>query len=204
MRLHQRKQSLRVDVMETKYAEGELFEKKDFTQIFLQKGEYEQCTFKKCDFSNSDLSEIRFGDCTFTECNLSMASLANIALQNVTFRNCKMLGMAFKDLNYLGFNVYFEDCILNQSSFYKAKLGKTTFKNSKLHEVIFSECNLKKSIFDGCDLFRTAFEQSILEQADFRTSYNYSINPDNNRMKKALFSRDGVVGLLDQYDIIVE
>lgn len=93
---------------------------------------------------------------------------------------------------------------LTNLPFYKIKLEQTTFKNSKLHEIIYSECNLKNSIFDGCDLFRTTFEHSILEGADFRTSFNYSINPDNNRIKKALFSRDGVVGLLDQYDIIVE
>ncbi|MEI6884575.1 MAG: hypothetical protein WCO02_08810 [Bacteroidota bacterium] len=39
---------------------------------------------------------------------------------------------------------------------------------------------------------------------DFRSSFNYSIDPGMNRMKKAKFSLAGLVGLLDQYDIEVE
>jgi hypothetical protein len=37
-----------------------------------------------------------------------------------------------------------------------------------------------------------------------RTSFNYSINPELNRIKKAKFSMPAVVGLLDKYDIEIE
>lgn len=43
-----------------------------------------------------------------------------------------------------------------------------------------------------------------MEKADFRTSYNFSIDPDVNRIKKAKFSLDGVRGLLDKYDIQID
>jgi hypothetical protein len=43
-----------------------------------------------------------------------------------------------------------------------------------------------------------------LEKADFRTSYNYSINPEVNRIKKAKFSTAGIAGLLCKYDIEIE
>jgi hypothetical protein len=43
-----------------------------------------------------------------------------------------------------------------------------------------------------------------LEQADFRTSIHYSIHPENNKIKKAMFSQSEISGLLDQYGIVIE
>jgi hypothetical protein len=48
------------------------------------------------------------------------------------------------------------------------------------------------------------FENTILEKADLRTSYNYLIDPEINRIKKAKFSKEGIVGLLHRYDIEIE
>ena len=75
------------------------------------------------------------------------------------------------------------------------------FKNSQLHEVDFSECDLTSAVFDNCDLLNATFDRTIIEKADFRTAYNYSIDPDNNRIKKARFSKSGIAGLLQKYDI---
>jgi hypothetical protein len=50
-------------------------------------------------------------------------------------------------------------------------------------------------------LIRATFENTIIEKVDFRTSYNYSIDLEINKVKKAKFSLTGVVGLLDKYDI---
>jgi len=47
------------------------------------------------------------------------------------------------------------------------------------------------------------FDKTMLEKADFRTAYNYSIDPDNNRIKKAKFSQSGLGGLLHKYDIVI-
>jgi hypothetical protein len=43
-----------------------------------------------------------------------------------------------------------------------------------------------------------------LERSDFRAAYNFNIDPERNKVRKAKFSRDGVVGLLGKYDIVVE
>jgi hypothetical protein len=48
------------------------------------------------------------------------------------------------------------------------------------------------------------FESTIIEKADFRTSFNYSIDPEKNRIKKARFSLAGIAGLLDKYDIEID
>jgi hypothetical protein len=48
------------------------------------------------------------------------------------------------------------------------------------------------------------FENTIIEKADLRTSYNYSIDPENNRIKKAKFSLAQIAGLLDKYNIEID
>jgi hypothetical protein len=37
-----------------------------------------------------------------------------------------------------------------------------------------------------------------------RTSFNYSIDLERNRIKKAQFSITGIAGLLDKYDIDID
>ena len=51
---------------------------------------------------------------------------------------------------------------------------------------------------------QSVFNKTILEKADFRTAYNFSIDPENNRMKKARFSSIGIQGLLYKYDIVID
>jgi uncharacterized protein YjbI with pentapeptide repeats len=78
------------------------------------------------------------------------------------------------------------------------------FKDSQLQETDFVESDLTGTIFDNCNLIQAIFENTILEKVDFRTSYNYSFDPENNRIKKAIFSISGVPGLLNKYDIEIE
>ena len=84
------------------------------------------------------------------------------------------------------------------------KIKKTIFKNSQLQETDFAEADLASSVFDNCNLAQAVFDHTTLEKADFRTSYNYSIDPESNRIKKAIFSIFGISGLLDKYDIDIE
>jgi hypothetical protein len=48
------------------------------------------------------------------------------------------------------------------------------------------------------------FSQTNLEKADFTTAFNYQIDPEQNRMKKARFSPEGIAGLLVKYKIVIE
>lgn len=189
--------------MEKPYIENQLFEKIDFTLEPILKGDYEQCKFVNCNFSNSDLSQRNFTNCEFKGCNLSMAKLNKTVISDVVFKDCKLVGLVFENCNEFLFSFTIENCSLNISSFYKLNLKKTIFKNSNLQEVDFTESNLTSAIFDHCDLMRTTFKNTILEKADLRTAYNYSIDPEINRIKKAKFSTIGIVGLLDKYDIDV-
>ena len=88
--------------------------------------------------------------------------------------------------------------------FIKPKIKKTVFKNSQLHEADFTDCDLSGSSFEKCDLANAKFENTIAEKVDFRTSFNYSINPELNRVKKARFSLSQITGLLGKYDIEID
>jgi fluoroquinolone resistance protein len=194
------------------FMEEKTFDKIDFTQAPLGKGEYEYCTFLNCDLSYAELSELKFLECEFLGCNLSLAKLTQTALKDIKFKGCKMLGLNFGECNEFGFAVSFDTCILDRSSFLgtasplkkRVKLKQTVFKNSQLYEVDFTECDLSSASFDNCDLTGAIFKDTILEKTDLRNAINYSIDPELNRIKKAKFSRSGIAGLLDKYDIEIE
>ena len=190
--------------MEQAYTEDEIFTGIDFTKDGLIKGDYEGCTFIGCDFSNTHFNHILFSECTFTDCNLSMVNLSKTTFRDVVFKGCKMLGLNFDDCDKYGVSVSFEDCILNNASFFQHIVKKTTFKNSQLHEVDFSQADLSHSVFINCYLLGATFDNTNIEKTDFRTAFNYSINLDKNKHKKAKFSLPGIIGLLDEFDIEIE
>ena len=190
--------------MEQIYLADQKFENRDFKVNHLKKGEYEDCQFLNCDFSECNLSDFVFTDCEFNYCNLSLVKLIKTTLRDVKFQNCKMLGLHFEDCNEFALTFKFDSCTLDHSSFYKTRIIKTIFKDSRLTEVDFSECELTDSAFLNCDLSGAIFDSTNLEKVDFLTSYNYSLDPDKNKLKKTKFSSNGLPGLLTKYDIIIE
>ena len=190
--------------MSLPYIENKKFEKINFSEEILPKGEYENCSFLNCIFYKSDVSNSAFRDCEFESCDFSLATIRNTVFSNIKFKNCKLLGLHFNDCNPFLLSAYFENCTLKLSTFYKLKIKGTWFKNCNIQEVDFTETDLANSIFENCDLQKAIFDDSNLEKVDFRTAYNYSINPELNRIKKAKFSSLGIAGLLDKYSIIIE
>lgn len=186
------------------FIEDKTFAKTDYSKSPLQIGDYENCIFSDCNFANADLSDINFYECRFISCNVSMAKLMKTAFRDVQFKDCKLLGLHFQNCSDFLFSVSFENCILNLSSFYQRNLKKTIFKNSSLQETDFTEADISNSVFDNCDLAMAIFDHTVLEKADLRTSYNYSIDPELNVIKKAKFAVAGIAGLLDKYDIEIE
>jgi uncharacterized protein YjbI with pentapeptide repeats len=187
-----------------KYAEGNTFEKLDYTQVQLPKGDYENCTFLNCDFSSSNLSGINFINCDFKHCNLSLAKLNQSSFRNVRFESCKLLGLHFEHCNDFLFEVNFENCLLNLSSFFKLKMKKTKFQNCIMNEVDFTSTDLSGAVFNECDLMHSTFEQTNLEKADLRGAIHFSINPELNKIKKVKVLQSGLAGFLEKYELDVE
>ncbi len=165
---------------------------------------FEDCEFINCDFSYADLSGIIFENCRFTDCNLLLAAVVGTAWQNVQFSGCKLSGIHFdKSSNFL-FELHFDHCLLDNAVFYQKKNKKGRFTSCSLTETDFTEADLTDAVFDNCNLNRAFFNRTQLKGADFRTSYNYTIDPDINLLKKTRFSLHGLPGLLSKYDLVIQ
>lgn len=184
--------------------ENQTFKNIQFSEKPFSKGEYDTCVFLNCDFSNTNLSNIDFIECEFVNCNLSNIQLKNTGLKEVVFDACKMIGVNFEVCNPFLLNLRFTGCQLDFSSFYRLKLNGTNFGNCSFEEVDFTEADLTKAVFEVCDFKKAVFEKTNVQQADFYTAFNYYIDPENNQLKKAKFSKEGALGLLEKYQILVK
>lgn len=180
------------------------FEKVNYIDKKVNNCEFDGCIFKNCDFSNSDFSYNTFIDCEFIDCNLSVTQLTAASLKSVSFKNCKLLGIQFHSCDDFLFNVSFQKCVLDYSSFANKKMPKTNFFSCSLKETSFIGTNLTAAVFDNCNLGGAIFNETQLKETDFTSSYNYKIDPEVNPMRKAKFSVQGIPGLLEKYDIKIE
>jgi len=179
----------------------QVFENFQFTEECT---EYKDTIFKNSNFAKGNLGSYEFTDCTFFSCDLSMTRFDNAVFTRVKFVNCKLLGVDFGKCSKFIFSVSFDDCILNYCFFHKNNLKKTLFKKCVIKEASFAEAELNTAIFAECDLTATTFERCNLTECDFRTAQNYNILPSENKIRNAMFSYPGVLGLLNHYHIIIE
>ena len=164
--------------MQNSYFQDEYFGSVDFNKIPVQKGDYDNCTFENCIFSG--------------------------AFKPSRFEHCKLIGLQFDECNPFLLALHFIGCQLNLSCFYQLKIKNTIFKECILKEVDFTETDLSGSSFSKCNLSGAIFGNTNLEKADFSSSLNFLIDPDHNRIKGAMFTLDGLPGLLNKYQIRVQ
>src|SRR5476651_2770866 len=178
------------------HIEDETFTKTPATQLTGRNRTYENCKFISCDLSHANLNRVIFIDCVFDGCNLALADATDTGFQNIQFKHCKLSGLNFGKARDFLFEVNFEGCILDNAIFYKKKNKKTLFKDCSMTETDLTEADLTEAKFINCNLNRAFFSRTILKGADLRSSYNYTIDPDDNMIKKAMFSLHGLPGLL--------
>ena len=165
--------------------------------------EFECCKFTKCNFSRCVFLSVTFIDCTFNDCTFSNAKINYVAFRTVTFNRCEIKEVNFAMCDKLIFEIAFKDCVLDFSKFYTLKLKRTSFTNCSLIAVDFMSTDLTEVLFENCDLYRSEFAKAIANKANFKTSYNYTIDPKTTKLKKAVFALEGLKGLLYKHDIQV-
>lgn len=180
----------------------EQFKDIDFRNEVIER-EYIGVCFEHCDFSEVMFGDVLFEDCQFKACNLSLCKSKAASWNNVSFIGCKMTGINFSEANRFTFRAGFCECQLQFASFHALTLQDIRFDNCQLEGVDFSDCNLKKAVFNECELSQAEFTGCNLEYSDFTTARGYVINPSENRLSHAVFSRYGVEGLLAAYKIRV-
>ena len=165
--------------------------------------EFENCIFENCDFGHCAFVAVTFTNCVFNNCNLSGTKINHTAFRTVTFNRCNISEVNFAMCDKLIFEIGFNDCVLDFSKFYTLKIKGTTFINCSLIAVDFMQADLTGVIFDNCDLYRSEFHQAIANKANFLSSRNYTIDPEKTKIRKAIFSRNGLQGLLVKHEIFV-
>jgi fluoroquinolone resistance protein len=166
--------------------------------------EFEQCQFKDCDFTKAILKETKFIECEFVNCNFSNVDVLKTSFQDCHFIGCKMIGIGFHECNSFNLSLKFEACNLAHSSFAQMNLTNCSFKKCDLTGSDFGYADLSTILITECDLADTLFEQTNLKKADLRESVNYLIDPDNNQIKSAKFSKEHIAGLLIKYEIVID
>lgn len=174
-----------------------------YSRDSLNLSEFEGCTFERCDFSACNFIGVTFIDCTFKDCHFTGAKINHAAFRTVHFENCLMQDINFAMCDKLIFEIHFNHCVLDFSKFYTLKIRRIAFTDCSMIAVDFMKADLTEAVFDHCDLYKAVFSDTVLEKADFRTSANFSIDPEKNKIKRAMFSIENVKGLLDKYGIEV-
>ncbi|TRX38375.1 pentapeptide repeat-containing protein [Flavobacterium restrictum] len=165
--------------------------------------EFECCTFTNCNFSDCNFIAVTFIDCVFNSCMFNGTQINHVALRTVRFNDCEIKEVNFAMCDKLIFEVHFKDCVLDFSKFYTLKLKGTTFINCSLIAIDFMATDLTEVLFENCDLYRSEFAKAIANKANFKTSFNYTIDPTKTKLKKAIFGLKGLKGLLFKHDIVV-
>lgn len=185
------------------YYDDRAFSQADFLEKGRRTTTFNNCVFKKCDFSEVDFRGCNFINCEFDGCNLSMMKFNHVGLDNVNFKNSKLVGADFSVAKDFLFSVNFADCVLDYSTFARKKNRKAKFVSCSLKGTDFTETDLTLASFKQCNLSGAVFMRTVLAQANLSEAYNFSIDPEQNNVRKALFSSSGLSGLLHKYDIVV-
>lgn len=165
--------------------------------------EFEDCTFRGGRWMAADLKNARFTDCSFEQCDLSNAVVDGTGFRSVVFKGCKLLGIPFDRCNTFLLDMHFEHCRMDFTSFRSLVLKGARFNACSLIEADLSGSDLGRASFTDSDLAGALFDRTVLEGADLREARNFTIDPERNRVKGALFSLHGLPGLLMRYGIKV-
>ena len=190
--------------MSSDYILDEKFEDTFFLEADIKYKEYENCTFHNCDFTDCTFQTVSFIDCNFFDCNFNDTKINYVSLRGVQFTGCNFTNVNFAMTDQVIYEFHFKDCQLDYAKFYALKLKKMQFINCSMVSVDFMGSDLTEAVFDNCNLRRAVFIDTIAYKTDFSTSYDYTIDPEKNKLKKAVFSTDGLKGLLEKYNLVIK
>lgn len=190
--------------MHTDYLLDQEFRNEIFNDNNTKYKDFENCTFYNCDFRNCTFKTITFIDCNFFDCNFQDTKINYVSLRGVFFNKCNFTNVNFAMTDQVIYEFHFTDCLLDYAKFYALKLKKMKFINCSMIAADFMSSDLTEVLFDNCNLRRAVFIDTIANKADFSTSYDYAFDPEKNKIKKAIFSMEGLKGLLEKYDIVVK
>ena len=162
-----------------------------------------RCRFEDCKLKEVELKKVTFEKCEFLRCNLSMMKPTRSSFIDVSFKESKVIGVNWQSAaTPIGIN--FDNCLISYSNFFGLNLTMIKILNSTSREADFAEANLSKSKLNGTNFKDSLFLRTNLTGANFEFASNYSIDPNNNKIAKAIFSLPEAVSLLAFFDITLK
>lgn len=166
---------------------------------------FENCTFQQCNFSDTRFYKCKFVDCVITASNLSNIKVDYSKFFDIRFNESKLVGVDWTKADWPRFNftapISFNECIINDSSFFGLGLSELVLEHCKAHDVDFRSGTFTKAKFSYTDFSNSLFMKTNLREANFSEAENYDIDIFNNEIKAARFSRHEAVRLLNGLDI---
>jgi fluoroquinolone resistance protein len=186
---------------------GQNFSGRDFARTKVSESEFEGCTFDKCAFNEAVLSHCRFIKCRFVGCDLSLARPENCKFTEVSFVECKLVGVDWALIgeakaDRMLFAVSFDRCVLDYAVF-KGLPVKSIVKCTA-RETDFSEADMQDADCGETDFAAATFMRTDMRGADFSGARNYTIEPTQNKVRKAQFSWPEAGGLLVGFGVVLE
>ncbi len=171
-----------------------------FTEVI-----FENCIFQQCNFSDARFYKCKFVDCVFTASNLSNIKVDYSKFFDTRFTESKLVGVDWTKADWPRFNftspISFNECIINDSSFFGLVLSELELEHCKARDVDFRNGDFTQAKFSYTDFTNSLFMKTNLREADFSEAENYDIDIFNNEIKAARFSRHEAVRLLNSLDI---
>jgi fluoroquinolone resistance protein len=181
----------------------ENFAKLAFSGELIEAETFEECEFNKCSFIDCKLEKCKFLSCQLNECTLSAINPAESRFLEVKFSACKVIGFDWTRAAKID-GLEFAGCQINYSNFKLLKLPGIRIINCEAKEVDFIETDMSAGIFKNTDFEKSRFFKTNLSNADFKGAKNYSIDVQNNILKKTRFSLPEALALLNSLYIILE
>jgi fluoroquinolone resistance protein len=185
------------------FHESKTFSGLDLRESGLQNVELLDCTVADCQLGEATLERCSFDDVVFKSCDLSVIKLGGSSFQSVRFVECKLTGIDWSRAHDLMFDVSFEDCVLDFSSFVGLPLKGLRIDGGKAHNAVFADSNLQKVRFSHVDLAGTMFTGNDLREGDLSTCANVVLEPNTNRFHKTKLPVDAALRHLKQLGILV-
>ena len=179
---------------------GKRFGGIDVSKETIASKRFEDCEFTACNFASAQLQRCKLVDVTFRDCNFSLLRLDGTRVSNAHFASCKLRGVDWTKADWpqisLPPQIQFEECILDDSSFFGISLEEIVIERCTARDVDFRDCNLSRSVLKGTDFSRSLFGKTNLVGADFTDATEYNIDVFDNEIRGARFSRQEAVRLL--------
>jgi fluoroquinolone resistance protein len=181
----------------------ETFSKLVLTEEIIESKVFDECEFIDCIFIGCRFEKCRLLNCKFEKCDLSNIIPMNSEFREVKFTSCKAIGIDWTRAGKLK-ELSFTECLVNYSNFRLLKLQKTVIRKCEVKDVDFIETDLKDSNLTGSNFENSVFFKTDLSGVNLTRATNYTIDVNNNTLKKTRFSLPEALSLLNNLDIIVE